>query len=108
MRSLRRLLLRLARSLSRRRHDERLREEIEEHLAMQAAQNLRAGLSPFEARRQALLKFGAVESVTERYRDEQGLPVLERVVRDVRYGIRALLRSPGFTAVAIVFSGNGS
>lgn len=102
MRPVRRFLIRLARSVSRPREDERLRIEIEEHVTLQTAENLRAGLSPVEARRQALLKFGAVESTREHYRDEQGLPFVETLVRDVRYGLRALRRSPGFTLVAVV------
>jgi hypothetical protein len=61
--------MRLSASTMRRRDDERLREEIEEHLALQTAENIRAGLSPIEARRQAVLKFGAVEAIKERYRD---------------------------------------
>src|SRR5919106_4671562 len=101
MRALRRHLNRLRHWVVRRRDDERLRGEIEEHLALQTAENLRAGLSPLEARRQAQLKFGAVESVKEHYRDEQGLPGLDSPVRDVRYGIRALFRSPGFTLVTV-------
>ena len=61
MRSLRRFFARLVNSAARRAREERLREEIEEHLALQTADNVRAGLSPDEARRQAMLKFGGVE-----------------------------------------------
>ena len=102
MRTLRRFLLRFAASATRRRDEERLKEELEQHLALQTADNLEAGLSPLEARRRARQKFGAVESIKEHYRDEQGLPALDSLVSDVRYGICTLRRSPGFTLVAVV------
>jgi hypothetical protein len=54
----RRFFTRLANLATRPAQDERLREEIEEHIALETAENLRAGLSPIEARRQSMLKFG--------------------------------------------------
>ena len=63
MKSLRRFFTRLVSFATRRTQEERLREEIEEHIALQAAENLRAGLPPVEARRQAMLKFGGVEAI---------------------------------------------
>ena len=65
MRALRRLRVRLFASVTRQRDEQRLREEVEHHLALQTADNLRAGLSPVEARRQAVLKFGAVEAIKD-------------------------------------------
>jgi len=82
-------------------HD-RLRKEIEEHLALQTADNLRAGFSPTEARRQAVLKFGSVEAIREDYWSERGLAFAETMLRDLRFGWRSLRRSPGFTAVAVI------
>ena len=61
MRFLRRFLARLKNFATGRRDDKRLREEMEQHLALQTEENLRAGMTPAEARRQAVLKFGAVE-----------------------------------------------
>ncbi len=102
MRSLRRFLTRLFNSATRRAKEERLREEIEEHIALQTEENLRAGLSPVEARRQAMLKFGGVEAMKQDYRAERGLQLIENLARDFRFAVRMLRKSPGFTAVAVV------
>jgi len=97
MKALRRFFTRLFNSAARRERDERIREEIEEHIAFQTAENLRGGLSPVEARRQAMLKFGGVEAMKEDYRAERGLLLIENFVQDVRFAIRSLSRTPGLT-----------
>ncbi len=84
------------------RSEERLKAEIEEHVALQAQENMRAGMPPAEARRQALLKFGATEAVKEAYRDQRGLPLLETLLQDIRYGIRVLAKNRGVTIVAVL------
>jgi hypothetical protein len=65
MRILKRFAARLCNSVMPRRDDQRLKEEIEEHIALQTAEHIRAGLPPAEARRQALLKFGGVATMKE-------------------------------------------
>jgi hypothetical protein len=84
-----------------RRGDERLREEMLAHLAMQTEENIRAGLTLAEARRQAVLKLGAIEAVREHYHAEEGLPLFENLLNDVRYAVRVLLKAPGFSFAAI-------
>src|SRR5579862_6771872 len=102
MKSLRRFFARLFNLATRTSQDARLREEIEEHIAMQTAENIRAGLSPAEARRQAFLKFGAVESMKEAHRAERGLPSIESFIQDFRYAFRSLRRTPGLTFFVIL------
>jgi hypothetical protein len=102
MKSLRRFFARLAGLATRRAQDERLREEIEERIALQTAENIRAGLSPVEARRQAMLKFGGVEAIKEDYRAERGLLFIENLLQDARYALRSLRRTPGLTAFVVI------
>jgi hypothetical protein len=102
MKTLRRLLRRLISWATAAQDEERLRAEFEEHIAMQTAENVRAGLSLVEARRQALLKFGSVEAIKDAYRDQRGLPIVETLVCDTRHALRRMRRAPAFTAAVIL------
>jgi len=102
MRTLRRLFRRLSSWATTRHDEERLQAEIEEHLALQTEANLRAGLPPAEARRQALLKFGGVETTKESYREQRGLPFLETLLQDTRLAIRRLRMTPAFTVATVL------
>src|SRR5215472_4705898 len=102
MQPLKRFLARLLNLASRQTGDQRFLEEMEEHLALQTEENLRSGMTPAEARRQARLKFGAVEAVREQYFAESSLPLVESVVQDVRYSVRILGKSWGFTTIAAI------
>ncbi|HEV2133297.1 MAG TPA: ABC transporter permease [Terracidiphilus sp.] len=102
MRALNRLWARVWNLATARSLNERLREEMELHIAGQTEENLRAGMSPAEARRQAILKLGPVESIREHYHDEESLPLIETVLQDIRYAARLLRRAPAFTIVVVV------
>jgi putative ABC transport system permease protein len=102
MKTLRRLFHRLTSWATSARDEEILRVEIDEHIAMQTAENRRAGLSPIEARRQALLKFGSLEAIKEIYRDQRGLPFTETLLRDMRHAMRRLRKTPAFTAAVVL------
>ncbi len=101
MRLLRRFFIRFKNLVTGRSADERLREEIAEHLAFQTEENMRAGMSPTEARRQAALKLGAAQAIREDHHAEQSIPFLENLLFDLRYAVRMLVRSPGFSFIAI-------
>ncbi len=94
MRILRRFFKRLISWTSSRKDEERLREEIEAHIALQTEENMRAGLSAEEARREAVWKFGPVEAVKESYREQRGLPLMDTLIQDTRYALRRLRSAP--------------
>jgi predicted permease len=101
VRALRRFLIRLTTSATRRRDEERLREELDDHIALQADENMRRGVPAAEARHQAVLRIGAVEAIREDYRDEQGLAFLEHLLQDAHIAARRMRQAPGFTAAAV-------
>jgi predicted permease len=83
------------------RQERELDEEVRFHLAMETEANLRKGLGPAEARRQAAITFGAVERFKEEVRDARSLGLAEDLVRELRYAVRRLVREPAFS-VAVV------
>ncbi len=101
------LLARLRSILLGARADRATREEFGFHLAMETEKLVARGLSPEEARRQAVLAFGGVEAAREETRDARGVRWLEDTGRDLRFGWRQLLRTPGFTLVTILTLGLG-
>ena len=103
MRELLRIFVhRLAALFRRRRLEDDLDDELRSHLEMAVELNLSKGMSPEDARREALRGFGGVEQTKELYRDQRGVPMLETTLQDLRFGLRLLRRSPGFSILAIL------
>jgi macrolide transport system ATP-binding/permease protein len=101
MKALRVWTLRLAGLFAKQRRERELAEEFESHLQLQFEDNLRAGMTREQARREAILKSGGIESAKEACRDRSTLPLIEQVFHDARFAIRQLRKSPGFACTAI-------
>src|SRR5665213_2148422 len=102
MRKLRSWILRFGGLFNKGRKDRELQEELESHIQMHTEDNLQSGMTPEEARRQAIIKMGGIESTKEACREQRGLPLLETLWQDVCFGLRQLRKNPGFTAVAVL------
>src|ERR1700677_280176 len=91
----------------RRRAGQKLRDEIEFHLEQQIAENIDAGMSPVQARSAALRTFGNPAMLRDQARDTWSWQGLELLLNEMRYAIRTLMRTPGFSVLAVLVMGLG-
>ncbi len=94
MRQLRALLLRFKGLFLKDARERELAAELESHLQMHIDDNIRAGMSPQDARRVAVMKLGGLDQTKEAYRDRSTIPFLESVVQDLRFTLRQLRKNP--------------
>jgi len=102
MRYVRSVLARIAGIFTKDRAGDDLREELEAHLEMDTAENIRRGMSPDEARRRALLDAGGLTVAAEAVRDQRGLPWIDDLASDLRFAARSLRHSRGFATTVIL------
>jgi predicted permease len=105
--SLRRAVNRLRSFFRKEPLDRELQTDMASHLEFAIEENLERGMSPEEARRQALVRFGGVQQAKEQHRETRGLPVLDVFLQDLRYTLRTLRRDRAFTMVSVLILGLG-
>jgi hypothetical protein len=102
MKTLRAWIVRLFGLLPDQRRQQDFDQELQSHLQMHIDDNLRAGMTPEEARTKAMVKLGGVDQTTQAYRERGTVPFLENLLLDIRFAIRQLRRYPGFTFTAVL------
>jgi predicted permease len=99
---LRALWMRLTAVLRPRSGEDDFQDELASHIAMHTDDGIRAGLTPEDARRQALIRLGGAEQTRQAWRERTTLPPLESIFQDVRFALRQMRRAPGFTLTAVL------
>lgn len=94
--------LRLRSLFRRKQADQDLDDELRDHLEQNTQEHIAKGLTPEDARRQALLELGGIEKRKEECRDTRRVRWLQDFTQDLRFGVRVLRRSPSFSAVAVL------
>ena len=94
--------LRLRSFFRRNQVDQELKDELHDHLEQQIRENIATGMSPEEARYSALRALGGMTQIEQQCRDARGGSAIEDLAQDLRYGVRQLFRSPGFSSLAIL------
>jgi predicted permease len=91
----------------RRERDEDFEAELSANLEFMIEDNLRSGMAPEEARRMALVKLGGMQQTRELHRESRGLPAVDALLRDARYGFRSLRRDSSLAFMATLIIGIG-
>jgi len=102
MRKIRALMIRMRGLFSAGSIDKEISAELDSHVGLHTEANVRAGLTPEEARRQALIRLGGAEQTRQAYRDRSTVPAVESILQDVRFAVRQMYKAPGFTLTAVL------